>query len=157
MAELSFQIYLSYSQICVFQSTLSDPFNDWNENQHQQGFSWREGSVAFRALQEDGDHEVGLYIDERVPELSDQVVRAFRVPFEAANGNVEIASISDSTPLEISAGKYSVQIEFLRPVAGDMPKIVIRMNKGASDFKVLKADDALVVGENLDVEAVPAT
>jgi hypothetical protein len=100
MAKLVFQIYLSYSQLCVFLSSHAQPFNDWSDRNYSQGFAWRDGSTSFRALLEDGDHQVYLFIDEPVPELDPNIVRAFKVPFETSDGNIEIASISDSTPLE---------------------------------------------------------
>src|SRR5690554_3017827 len=131
MAKLVLQIYLSYSQLCVFLSSLAQPFNDWSDRNYSQGFTWRDGSTSFRALLEDGEHQVNLFINEPVPELSPNVVRAFKVPFETPDGNIEIASISDSTPLEIPVGKYSLQVEFLAIAENKLPEINIRLNKGS--------------------------
>ena len=157
MANLVLQIYLSYSQICIFLSSLSQPFNDWSDRNFTQGFSWRDGSASFRALTDEGDHTINLFINEPIPDLDDRVVRAFKVPFDASDGSVEIASISDSTLLEIAPGKYSLQVEFLQFDNGDMPEINIRLNKGQTDFAILKADEELILDEDLDLEAVPAT
>lgn len=157
MANLVLQIHLSYSQICIFLSSLSQPFNDWSDRNFTQGFSWRDGSASFRALTDEGDHKINLFINEPIPDLEDHVVRAFKVPFETSDGNIEIASISDSTPLEIAPGKYSLQVEFLQFDDGDMPEINIRLNKGQTDFAILKADEELILDEDLDLEAVPAT
>lgn len=157
MANLVLQIYISYSQICIFLSSLSQPFNDWSDRNFTQGFSWRDGSASFRALTDEGDHKINLFINEPIPDISDSVVRAFKVPFETPDGNIEIASISDSTPLEVAPGKYSLQVEFLQFNDGDMPEVNVRLNKGDADFVILKADEELILKEDLDLEAVPAT
>ena len=157
MANLVFQLHLSYSQICIFLSSLSQPFNDWSDRNFTQGFSWRDGSASFRALKDEGVHKVNLFINEPIPDSEDKVVRAFKVPFETSDGNIEIASISDSAPMEIAPGKYSLQVEFLQFDDGDMPEINIRLNKGQTDFAILKADEELVLDEDLDLEALPAT
>ncbi len=130
MASLVLRIYLSYTQICIFLSSLSKPFNDWSDRNFTQGFSWRDGSASFSVL---------------------------AVPFETSDGNIEIASISDSTPLEIAPGKYSLQVEFLQFDDGDTPEVNIRLNKGDADFVILKADGELTLNEDLDLKAVPAT
>lgn len=157
MGNLVLQIYLSYSQICIFLSSLSQPFNDWSDRNFTQGFSWRDGSVSFRALTEEGYHKINLFINEPIPNIDEQVVRAFKVPFETSDGNIEIASISDSTHLEIAPGKYSLQVEFLQFDDGDMPQINIRLNKGQTKFTILRADEELILDKDLDLEAVPAT
>ncbi len=157
MAKLKFQIYLSFSQICVFISSLENPFNYWSDRNFSQGFSWRPGSASFRALTEDGDHHVFLFINEPVPSLPTNCVRAFKVPFETIDGIVEIASISDSTQLEITPGLYTLRVEFLEPCPDGIPEINIRFNKGVSDFKVLKADSELDIITDFDLMAKPAT
>lgn len=157
MASLVLQIYLSYSQICIFLSSLSNPFNDWSDRNFTQGFSWRNGSASFRTLTEEGDHKINLFINEPVPEIDESVVRAIKVPFETSDGNIEIASVSDSTPLEVPPGKYSLQVEFLQFDKGDRPEINIRFNTGDTEFSILKADEEIVFAEELDLEAVPAT
>lgn len=157
MANLVLQIYLSYSQICIFLSSLSQPFNNWSDRNVTQGFSWRDGSASFRALTDEGEHKINLFINEPIPDITDDVVRAFKMPFETPDGNIEIASISDSTPLEIAPGKYSLQVEFLQFDDGGAPEVNIRLNKGDADFVILKADEKLILNEELDLKAEPAT
>ncbi len=157
MAKLVIQIYLSYSQVCFFMSSLAQPFNDWSDRNFSQGFSWRPGSASFRTLVEDGEHKINIFINEPIPKIAENIVRAFVVPFETLDGNVEIASISDSTPLEIPVGKYSLQVEFLELEDGHTPEINIRMNNGEPEFSILKADDELIVEGEFDLMAVPAT
>lgn len=157
MAKFDIQIYVSYSQICIFLSSLSQPFNDWSERNFSQGFSWRPGSSSFRALVEEGDHKINFFINEPIPEMDENVVRAFKVPFETMDGKIEIASISDSTHIELPNGKYSLQVEFLNPEEDSAPEINIRMNKGKSEFFILKADEEVILEGNLDLMATPAT
>lgn len=157
MSKSVLQIYLSYSQICVFLSSLTDPFNNWSDRNFTQGFSWREGSVSFRALIDEGEHTVNLFINESVPDIDHNVVRAFKVPFETLDGNIEVASISDSVPFKVVPGMYSLQVEFIQFTNAEMPEVNIRLNKGDTDFVVLKADEDLNLEDEMDLEAVPAT
>ena len=156
MAKLTIQLYLSYSQICVFQDTLSQPFNAWSDRNVSQGFSWRPSSVSFRSLVDDGEHKVNLFVNEPIHEVNMNVSRAFRVPFETSTGNIEIASISDLFSLEISPGKYLLQIEFFDIKDESMPEINIRFNQGESEFYILKADDDITVEGDLDLMSEPA-
>lgn len=41
------QISISYSQLCVFDPALTEPYNEWLPEHNAQGFSWRPGSVSF--------------------------------------------------------------------------------------------------------------
>lgn len=157
MAKLEMKIDISYSQLCVFLSSLAQPFNDWSDRNYSQGFSWRDGSVSFRSLLEYGEHQVNLFIDEPIPEISSNVVRAIKVPFEALDGAVEIASISDSNLLEIPAGKYALQVEFLAIEENRIPEVNVRLNKGVSNFEILKSDDDIQIEGGLDINAMPAT
>ncbi|HMW71941.1 MAG TPA: competence protein ComJ [Cellvibrionaceae bacterium] len=156
MAKLVIQIYLSYSQLCVFLTSLTNPFNDWSDRSFSQGFSWRDGSVSFRALREDGDHQINLFIDEPIPGLVSNVQRAFRVPFETMDGHIEVASISDSACLEVPPGKYCLQVEFLAVEDNGMPEVNVRLNKGGCGFELLKADDQIVMEGELDISAESA-
>ena len=157
MAKTVLRIYLSYSQLCIFLRSLAEPFNSWSDRSFSQGFSWRPGSVSFRALAEEGDHKISLFINETIPELAANVVRAFKVPFETSDGDIEISSISDSTAIEIPAGQYSLQVEFLRLEAGEVPEINVRLNKGDSGFAILRADEEVVTDGDFDLNAEPAT
>lgn len=158
MASTDLKLHVSYSQFCVFSSTLSQPFNDWSDRNVSQGFAWRPGSVSFRTLIEEGKHQVRLFVDENVPPLSERCVRAFRIPFETCNGKMEIASIADGTELEIPAGKYTLQVEFfdLGKENGN-PKIYVRLNMGDTDWCILKSDETIDVSGELDLMAKPAS
>ena len=63
MAKLVLKINLSYSQLCIFLSSLAQPFNDWSDRHFTQGFSWRNGSVSFKSIAESGEHKINLFVD----------------------------------------------------------------------------------------------
>jgi hypothetical protein len=157
MSNLTIQTYVSYSQLCVFLSSLAQPFNDWSARNFSQGFSWRPGSASFRALVEDGPHQIHVLINEPVTSLPTNCIRAFRVPFDISDGNIEIASISDSTSFEIAPGKHVLQVEFLRHPASDLPEVNVRLNIGDSDFLILKHDSEIDATAEFDLMANAAT
>lgn len=70
---------------------------------------------------------------------------------------MEIASISDSTILEIPAGSYSLQVEFIQKTISDSNKVNIQFNKGESSFAILSADDDIQVHGAVDLLAKSAT
>jgi hypothetical protein len=120
MAEVSFDLDVSYSQLSVFWSSLQQPFNDWTQKHVDQGFAWRPGSVSFRTLVEAGWHSVQVDIDDHAGPVSQNAVRVIEVPFEVpVDGNIEIASISNSIPLSLPAGGYSLRCEFRGSDEGD--------------------------------------
>lgn len=156
MSTANFALHVSHAQICIFESSLDQPFNDWSDKSFSQGFAWRPGSASFRTVLDDGRHLVSLFLNEEVPPLDENCIRAFRVPFEALEGNVEVASVSDSTPLSIPSGSYALQVEMLEPLDGQA-KVNVRLTTGASDFKVLRSDPDLNVPDELDLLALPAS
>ncbi len=156
MARFNGSIYLSYSQFCVFLSSLDQPYNDWSDRSFAQGFAWRLGSVSFRALVDEGDHIINFFVNEKVPAMSAEVVRAFKVPFTVRDRNVEVGSVSDSVPLELCEGNYSLQVEFIMPSSSGAHAINVRLNLGGCDFKVLRADSEIDGQGEFDINAVPA-
>jgi hypothetical protein len=106
-----FKLNISYSQICVFDSSLLSPFNDWTDLHVRQGFSWRPGSVSFRTLEEAGSIEVYVEIKNQLV-LKEETIRAIRVPFRVSeNRAIEVASIGESSQLDINPGDYSLVFE----------------------------------------------
>ncbi len=104
-------IYVSYSQLAVFDPSLQNPFNDWEAAHVSQGFSWRSCSVSFRTLEEAGYMTINVQISERV-ELLGQTIRAIQVPFEVgAAGIVEVSSITDGTTVEVPPNSYALVFE----------------------------------------------
>jgi hypothetical protein len=45
-----FQVFVGYSQLSVFDPSLSEPFNNWTPGHVAQGFAWRPGSASFKTL-----------------------------------------------------------------------------------------------------------
>ena len=156
MAGFRESIYLSYSQFCVFLSSLDQPYNDWSERSYAQGFACRLGSASFRALIDEGDHIISVFINEQVPAISADVVRALKVPFTVKDRNVELGSISSTVPLELPEGDYSLQVEFIRPSSSGAYEINVHLNLGGCDFEVLRADAEIDEQGEFDIDAVPA-
>ena len=156
MPKHTVQIYLSYSQLCVFLKTLPQPFNDWSDRNYSQGFSWRPGSVSFRTLLEEGECDLSISVSEPVPSLDEKCMRAIRLPFDVSEGEVEIGSISDSMVLDLSIGQYILQVELLEAEEGKAQKINIRFNKGETDFLILKADETIDILSEMDLNTQPA-
>uniref|UniRef100_UPI004055B495 competence protein ComJ n=1 Tax=Candidatus Electronema sp. TaxID=2698783 RepID=UPI004055B495 len=156
MNNLSFEIYLSYSQLCIFSSSIENPFNYWSERNFSQGFSWRPFSVSFRALTDEGEYKIFVYIEDDIPDISIGCIRSFRVPFEVQSYPIEIGSISDTKIINLPKGKYILQVEFLKITEGMAPEVNIRLNFGETDFLILKNDDEIVVNGDFDLMAMPA-
>ena len=154
MATFKESIYLSYSQFCVFLSSLDQPYNDWSDRSYAQGFAWRLGSASFRSLVDEGNHITNFFINEHVPAISADVVRAFKVPFAVRDRNIEIGSISDSISLEMAEGDYSLQVEFLRQSSIGLYAINVYLNLGRCDFEVLRADSEIDERGEFDIDAV---
>jgi Competence protein J (ComJ) len=116
MATISFALNVSHSQIAVFDSTLGQPFNMWTEKHVNQGFAWRPGSVSCRTIASAGRHRVELLVTSEEAELPADAVRIIQVPFEVSSyRSIEIASIADAFPVELSAGSYALRYECFRP------------------------------------------
>ena len=156
MARFRESIYLSYSQFCMFLSSLDQPYNDWSDRSYAQGFAWRLGSASFRSLVDEGKHITNFFINEHVPAISADVVRAFKVPFTVSDRNIEVGSISSTVPLELPEGDYSLQVEFIRPSSSGVYAINVHLNLGCCDFEVLRADAEIDEQGEFDIDAVPA-
>ena len=120
MAETKFDMFVSYSQFSVFAAGLERPFNDWEQEHVDQGFAWREESVAFATLEEAGTlHCEALTADSWLSHP--QTVRAIRVPFRVDGESIEIASISDGVVFKLGAiGPCALVFETWTGADGDM-------------------------------------
>jgi len=156
MTYSKFKIYISYSQLCVFVSSLDQPFNDWSDRNFSQGFSWRPGSVSFRALEDAGNHDIHLYINEQISKVDTKCIRAFQVPFEASDNEIEIGSISSSKLIQIKPGHYSLQVEFYEARGDCLPVVIVRLNTGDADFLILQSDQEIIADGEFDLLAHPA-
>lgn len=151
MSSDEFPIFVSYSQVTVFDHSLERPFNQWTDRHVVQGFSWRQGSVAFRTLAESGQHLVTVTVDVIEEELSPEAIRVIDVPFEVpADGAIEIGSISDSSLLEIPPGMYTLRFECCAPVSSEAGRICLRfVRKTGSTFRIVRADPELHAEEEV--------
>ena len=133
----SFTLDISYSQVAVFDRSLARPFNFWTARHVSQGFAWRSGSVAFRTLAEGGLHRVTVTVTRAAIDMPADAVRIIQVPFEVpSSGNVEVASISDSSALQIPTQLYELRFEYLN--GKSVPEInLIFTNENAPTFAIL--------------------
>ncbi|MBL8171499.1 MAG: hypothetical protein JNJ50_25280 [Acidobacteria bacterium] len=154
MANLT--INISYSQICVFDSSLQNPFNDWTDDHVSQGFSWRYNAVSFRTLEEFGIAEVEVVIKSHI-DIKTNTVRAIQVPFTVPeNGSIDVASIEDSKSLEINPGRYTLVFETGFDNYGNMWCSLSFVSAFSEEAKILKADDELNPPPTLVMTANPA-
>jgi len=151
-------IFVSYSQIAVFDRALERPFNEWTEKHVIQGFSWRPENVAFATVEEGGQHVVEVAIDFDQREPSRDVVRIIDVPFEVPNGgDIEIASISDGLPLNMQPGSYQLRFEYCKPTEARPPKIRFQFKRDDKPvFAVVRTDADRVLAGSLILTASPA-
>ena len=158
MATTSFPLNVSYSQVAVFDSDLALPFSMWTDRHANQGFAWRPGSVSFRTIEEGERYLLELAVHSGDVELSSDAARIIQVPFEVpASGSIEVASITDSMPLELPSGVYALRFECFRQESGSEPRIkLVFIRSDDPKFEVLRADAALSLTGELLLTASPA-
>lgn len=151
----TFDLYYSYSQISVFLPSLNQPFNDWSERHVKQGFAWRNHSVSFRMLQEEGLCKLSIIVDsEFKPNTS--AIRAFAVPFEIDNNEVEIGSITDSRCFDVPSGQYALYVEVGMTNEGQEWASVTFVSQARIEPQILIVDSDLSPEYPLDMSAGPA-
>ncbi|MGZ3296890.1 MAG: competence protein ComJ [Xanthobacteraceae bacterium] len=148
-----FQVFVSYSQISVFDPSLSEPFNNWTSRHVAQGFAWRPGSASFKTISESGRHNVEVFSDAKETPMSPDAIRIVEVPFLVpSNGSIDVASISDSHQLRLPPGPYQLRFEASR---GSKIKLVFTDCRKPR-FAVLRADADLAPTMPLLETAEPA-
>ena len=158
MAATNFRLYVSYSQLAIFASSLEKPFNDWTERHLAQGFAWRPGSVSFRTLVESGAHSIDVATTKQLGAVSVNAIRAIDVPFEVPpDGAIEVASISDSVPITLIPGCYSARCEFLGvgPEGHEQVRITFAKDE-KPHFAIARVDSQLSADKELLTTAEPA-
>lgn len=158
MATVAIHVDVSYSQLAIFWSSLSQPFNDWEQMHVDQGFAWRIGSVSFRTLTEFGAHSIEVNVVDYFQSVSPDAVRVIDVPFKIpADGDIEVASISDSAPLSLPSGSYCLRCEQFGSSNLDGYKVVLTFARAEDQtFAVIRADNDLIIKEGLLTTAEPA-
>jgi hypothetical protein len=122
----SFSLFVSHSQLCVFDPDMTEPFNEWSPAHVGQGFSWRRGSVSFRTLPESGMHSVEVRCGEyMVYSPFAGAVRAIEVPYAVEDGRVEIASISERELISVQPACYSLRFIAFAPTEQEVAHIEI--------------------------------
>ncbi|MBI2892112.1 MAG: hypothetical protein HYY06_01070 [Deltaproteobacteria bacterium] len=154
----TFTLEVSHAQIAVFDSRLANPFNDWSDVHVNQGFSWRAGSVSFATLEPAGPIAVTVTRSATALVTDEPQERAIRVPFSVpAHGEVEIATISGSVPVQLAEGEYALTFRHGRSSLGAMwamlafEPVVVPVKA-----EILCADAALTPPANLLMTAQPA-
>jgi len=159
MATAKFEIFVTYSQISIFDPELDEPFNDWKPQHSAQGFSWRPESVSFGTLVDGGEMEVEVYVGPEM-ELQSTTERAIMVPFRVLkSGLIEVASISDSQVVKIPSGNYALLFEtgFDKENDNKLWSKFSFTKREKVEPKIICADDELNPIYPLLMETVPAT
>jgi len=153
-----FSIFVSHSQIAIFDRFLDRPLNEWTRQHVDQGFSWRAGSVSFCTLEEAGEHCVALFANSHDSLAPSDAVRVIEVPFEVpSSGAVELGSIADSRPLHIPAGLYQLRFECYPRANSSASRIRFLLDENPEPkFRIVRADSALRPGTELLLTASPA-
>ena len=147
-------LYISYSQIAIFQADLERPYNDWSTDHVLQGFAWRPQSVSFGTLEEDGDLRLSIEIKQTFSVIKDGTIRAIRVPF-TVKGITEIASISDGFKIQVPDGDYSLYFETGRDMNG-MWGLLTFVEEYNSEAAILLCGGQIKPGKKLLMTANPA-
>jgi Competence protein J (ComJ) len=111
---VEFLVHTNYSQLCVFNRQMDRPLNAWTEQHISQGFSWREGSVSFKTLEEELDLVVKLEIVQDLPQIHTDSVQVIDVPLKVSSGGIEIGSTFATEVVKIPNGLYKLRMEMLR-------------------------------------------
>lgn len=154
----TFTLDVSYAQLAVFDSHLTNPFNDWSEAHVTQGFSWRPGSVSFATLAANGTITVTVTRPGEAPATDDAAERVIRVPFTVpAHCEVEIATISGSAAVAIPEGEYALIFRHGRGIDGTMwATLLFEPVTIPVKPEILRADAALTPPADLVMTAYPA-
>lgn len=106
-----FDLYVSYSQVAVFQPGLDEPFNMWTDEQVKKGYSWTLGSVSFKTPIEAGICSFDIF-ESRQPGVL--AADAIEVPIDVPDdGRLEVASISDARLINVGPGKAMLRYEIV--------------------------------------------
>ena len=151
---MQIEIEVSYNQVCVFDSSLERPYNDWTAVQTEQGFSWRRGSVSFRT--DDTDTASTIVVEQRqeAPDM-DGAASVIRVPFDVpASGLVEVGSVLSGIEVPLPHGSYALY--FSHPLNTGEPFILTFVRSDGVASAVLKESATAKVQKSYDMQASAA-
>ncbi|AFC33246.1 competence protein J [Paenibacillus mucilaginosus 3016] len=155
------ELLISYAQLAVYASGLSNPFPEWTDRHLRQGFAWRPGSVSFAAL-EDVHSEIMVSLGGK-PAPDRDAVRAISVPFTVTGGGgITVSSIlSRSYSYDLPHGSYELLFQAV-PLPAPEPKApkvryLLHFTPNAqAEAQILKRDQTLAPTLPLLMEAEPA-
>lgn len=114
----SSEIEISFGQICVFNSSLENPFNDWTDAHIEKSLSWRAGSVSF-LVSEPGSHEVEFVTQPGIRETEERSTKRLEVPFDVFDeAGIEYGGISDLRQVLVPKGMYWLRFEEIEAFPG---------------------------------------
>lgn len=153
----TFELSIQYSQICVFDSSLENPFNNWSDRQVKQGFSWRPYSVSFKTLNESGNATIAYEVSTHSMGIGSETIRAIAVPFKVEiDMNIEVASITGSRQLPIPPGHYNLIFES-SPMDENHEKIRFTfVRDGKNSPRIICQDAGLSPESPFDMQGMPA-
>lgn len=154
----SLSAQVSHGQLVIFQTALSEPFNDWSDQHISQGFSWRPGSVSFLTMTEGGQHSIEVIVTDRLGSVDPEALRAIEVPFDVpAEQTIEIGSLIETFPLSLSTGSYLLRCEFLLPDSSEEGRVRLAFARNERPrFAIVRQDAELSSGRELLTTAQPA-
>jgi hypothetical protein len=149
---------IDYHQIAIMLN--DEMFNDWEEKNSDQGFTWRPVSVSFGTLQNGGIASVEIHVVDHLDRIAPEAVRVIEVPFDVPHGRIlEVATITEANPTDVPEGKYLLRCE-LFPLTGeykDESRIVFSFaSKDEPRAAIPRADDELRLYGELDMNGFPA-
>jgi len=153
-------------QVCVFRPDIADPYNDWSQAQADQGFSYRDGSVAFLTTFEAGNCLVNVMVSDVSVEISRDASRVIEVPFVVSGTEgIQVASVIDGTGDELMAavpeGIYSLRYEAF-PERGEVEFASLQLinlhfiRSASPKFAILRADSAITIPRDFVTTGRPA-
>lgn len=154
----SFLLEISYTQLAVFDGSLAQPFNDWNDAHVRQGFSWRPGSVSFQTLQSAGAIAVQVFQSRTLDVTTSGAERIIAVPFTVpVSGEIEVASIASGASLSLVAGDYELTFEHgLGAELGMWANLYFERALRTVSPRIVRADAALKAPDAFLMTAEPA-
>jgi hypothetical protein len=141
-------LYFSYTQFFVYDSSVQMPACDWTKGHSDQGFARREGTVAFGTLLEFGKAKVVVHLAPYQSRGEHQ--RVIAVPFEATTGKVIVHGPEETETgrernFALPPGNY--RLVAAQRVTGDEEEAIDLffepLRKTLERSAVLVADDAL--------------
>lgn len=145
-----------YSQICLFDPGLENPFNDWDSEQTDQGFTFRPGSVSFGTIDEQTEWEFTLELTEFKLRQDVSYIRIIQLPFEVLNDGLEIGGVLSSKVYNIESGNYKLTFAIFDEAGQLKGSLNLLRTEEPVEAVIIKEDAELNPPYPLKMTAVPA-